>query len=310
MKNLRLLLTVLAVFPLGHCVHYGHAAKPHLDQTSRLPEGATKTKIYKTASGTDLPLYIYAPANHSPDAKSPAIVFFFGGGWKNGSPTQFQEHCKYLAGRGMVAITADYRVSSRHDVKVEDCIADAKSAMRWVRAHAAELGIDPDRIAAGGGSAGGHLAATVAIFDDFDAPSDDTTVSPKPNALVLFNPALAIAPNDRLSDEYNQGMSERLTDRAHGPIKNASPLTHADKKQPPCIMFFGTADKLLHGAEVYRDVSVQAGNQCHIVTYPDMPHGFFNHGKYENKYYDLTIAETDKFLTSLGYLQPTATTTE
>jgi acetyl esterase len=307
MKTFRLLLTICAFLPLGHCVHSSVAQDK---KTTQVPEGAAKKEIYKTVNGTELPLYIYTPESHSPDAKASAIVFFFGGGWKSGSPKQFQEHCKYLAGRGMVAITADYRVSSRHDVKVEDCIADAKSAMRWVRAHAAKLGIDADKIAAAGGSAGGHLAATVAIFDDFDDPSDDPTVSPKPHALVLFNPALAIAPDDRLSDKYNTDIAERLTDRSHGPIKNASPLTHADKKQPPCIMFFGTADGLLHGAEIYRDVSKEAGNQCKIVTYPDMPHGFFNHGKYENKYYDLTIAETDKFLTTLGYLQPTATTTE
>ncbi|MEM7144779.1 MAG: alpha/beta hydrolase [Verrucomicrobiota bacterium] len=301
MKNLRFILTLVAFLPLAHCLHFAQAQKKAATP-AEAPEGATEKKTYKTVDGTELPLYIYNPADHSPDSNSPAIVFFFGGGWKGGTPKQFQEQCKYLADRGMVAITAEYRVSSRHDVKVEDCIADAKSAIRWVRSHADELGIDPDKIAAGGGSAGGHLAAATSVIKKFDADSDDTSVSAKPNLLVLFNPALAIAPHERLSEAYNQAMSERINDRSHGPMKHASPLTNADKKQPPCIMFFGTADRLLHGAEVYRDVSVEAGNDCEIVLYPDQGHGFFNHGRNENKFYDLTVAETDKFLTKHGYL--------
>ena len=66
-----------------------------------------------------------------PSDKRPAIVFFFGGGWTGGSPGQFEQQCKYLASRGMVAITADYRVASRHNVKAMCCVADAKSAIRF-----------------------------------------------------------------------------------------------------------------------------------------------------------------------------------
>ncbi|MEM8954009.1 MAG: alpha/beta hydrolase [Verrucomicrobiota bacterium] len=301
MKKLPFILTIFALLPLAHCLHLTHAQKKPA-APARAPEGAEEKRVYKTVNGTELPLYIYTPSSHSPDSKAPAIVFFFGGGWKSGSPSQFQEQCKYLADRGMVAVTAEYRVSSRHDVKVEDCIADAKSAMRWVRAHADELGIDPDRIAAGGGSAGGHLAAATSVINKFDDDSDDTSVSAKPNLLVLFNPALAIASDERLSKEYNQRISERPNNRSHGPPKQVSPLTKAHKTQPPCIMFFGTADGLLHGAEIYRDTSLAAGNDCTIITYPDQGHGFFNYGRENNHYFDLTMGETDKFLTKHGYL--------
>ena len=191
----------------------------------------------------------------------------------------------------MVAITVEYRVSSRHKVKVEDCIEDAKSAMRWVRGNAAKLGIDPERIAASGGSAGGHLAACTSVIDDIDAKSDDKKVSAKPNAMVLFNPAMGMA-------NYRSEMSAR----AHGPIKKAMPLTYASKKQAPCIMFFGTADWLLDGAKLFRDQSSKAGNQCKIVTYEKQGHGFFNHSRSGGKYYKLTIAETEKFLTGLGWI--------
>ena len=90
----------------------------------------------------------------------------------------------------MVAIVADYRVSGRHRTSAFEAMADAKSALRWVRAHSAELGIESNRIVAAGGSAGGHIALSAAVFDAYDEPDEDKTISSKPNALVLFNPAV------------------------------------------------------------------------------------------------------------------------
>ena len=257
---------------------------------AKAPEGGER-RVYKTVGDVELPLYIYQPEGHKPSEKKPAIVFFFGGGWKAGSPSQFEQHCKHLANRGMVAITVEYRVSSRHPVKVEDCIEDAKSAMRWVRGHAEELGIDPERVAAGGGSAGGHLAACTEVMDDFNASTDDLKVSAKPNAIVLFNPFMGRPDGEPLE-----------TDRTRGPASKVIPLTYASKKQPPCIMFFGTADELLKGAEAFQQESQKAGNRCEIITYEGQGHGFFNYGKSDNKYYNLTVAETDKFLVGLGWI--------
>src|SRR6478672_10856667 len=113
-----------------------------------------EVETYKTVADAKLNLYVYYPSGHKPTDKRAAIVFFFGGGWQNGSPGQFEQHCKHLASRGMVAITADYRVASRPQVKAVECVKDAKSAIRYVRKEAARLGVDPNRIAAGGGSAG------------------------------------------------------------------------------------------------------------------------------------------------------------
>lgn len=273
-------------------------------QQSRNPRGAAPAKapeggervVYKNVDGVELPLYVYKPGDHTKDAATPAIVFFFGGGWRAGNPAQFEQHCKHFARRGMVAITVEYRVSSRHPVKVEDCIEDAKSAMRWVRSHADELGIDAKRIAAGGGSAGGHLAACTALIDDFDSTSDDNSVSAKPNAMVLFNPYMGDA------------KSKGENDRAHGAIEKSIPFTYASEKQPPCVMFFGTGDKLLQGAKEFQELSTQAGNRCKLVTYEGQGHGFFNYGKSKNKYYDLTVNEADRFLVGLGWLTRAAAT--
>jgi len=154
----------------------------------------TRTETYKTIGDVKLDMTIQLPDGWKPEDKRPAIVFFFGGGWSSGSPTQFENQARYLASRGLVAMAADYRVKSRQGVKAVSCVADAKSAIRWVRANAVRLGIDPHRVAAGGGSAGGHLAAAVAVLPGLDDPADDKSVSCVPDVLVLFNPALVLAP--------------------------------------------------------------------------------------------------------------------
>ena len=94
--------------------------------------------------------------------------------------------------------------------------------------------------------------------------------------------------------------------RTRGPFEKIFPLTYATKKQPPCVMFFGTADRLLAGAEAFREKSVDAGNDCEIMTWEGQGHGFFNHGKADGKYFNLTVAEADQFLIDLGWLQPKA----
>ncbi|MEL7496340.1 MAG: alpha/beta hydrolase [Planctomycetota bacterium] len=253
---------------------------------------------YKTVGDDKLPLYVFQPDKQRADeSRRPAVVFFFGGGWKNGSPKQFQPHCEYLAKRGIVGITVEYRVTSRYPVKVEDCVEDAKSAMRWVRSNAKKLGIDPERIAAGGGSAGGHLAACTSVVEKFDAKDEDVDVSSKPNAMILFNPALAVAPDQRLPAVFRERM-QAVDQRARTSMKNISPLNFASAKQPPMIMFFGTEDNHLIGAKLFHKDSEQAGNDCRLVTYEGQKHGFFNKDDYREK----TLQEMDEFLVELEWL--------
>ena len=259
-----------------------------------------RTEVYKTVGDVKLTLSIFEPAS-GPKSGRPAIVFFFGGGWTNGSPAQFEEQCRHLAARGMVAITADYRVASRHQVKPVTCVADAKSAIRWVRANAARLGIDPRRIAAGGGSAGGHLAAATATLPGLDEPGDDTRVSAVPDAAVLFNPALVLAPMEGLPLE---GFGTRVPEERLGTKpENLSPAHHVKRGAPPMIVFHGKADTTVPyvTAEAFARVMKAAGSRCDLVGYEGQPHGFFNHGRKDGKYAE-TLAAMDAFLVSLGWL--------
>lgn len=247
--------------------------------------------VYKQVGDTKLRLYVFSPEDLEKDDSRPAIVFYHGGGWRGGNPRQFAPHCKYLASRGMVAITVEYRLRSTHSVTPKDCVEDAKSAMRWVRSHAEKLCIDPDRIVAGGGSAGGHLAACLSTIDGFNARSDDLSVSCRPQALVLFNPVVRMLP--------------RWHDMLEVEPAEISPADHLKKGLPPTIIFHGTKDTTVPFESIreFCEKMKEHGNLCKVVAFEGMDHAFFNWGKHENKPYVRTIYETDRFLESLDYVQ-------
>jgi acetyl esterase len=152
----------------------------------------TRTYIYKITPESELEVNIFLPKGWAPGQKHPAILMFFGGGFTTGTPLQFRTKGEYLASRGMVALTPDYRVKSRHGTSPRESIEDAKIAIRWARLNANALDIDPDRIVASGGSAGGTCAALTALSASYEPVDEDASISSKPNALVLYNPALMV----------------------------------------------------------------------------------------------------------------------
>ncbi len=267
-------------------------------------EGA-EVETYKEVGDVKLQLYIFRPKPAQDSDKAamprPAIVFFFGGGWRSGSPAQFQEHCRYLAERGMIAIAADYRVESRHQVKAVQCVADAKSAIRYVRREASRLGIDPQRIVAAGGSAGGHLAACTGIIDGHDEPAEDSAISSRPNALVLFNPAVVLAP---VPGEPATERAASLATRMGTEPQHLSPYHHVAAQAPPTLILHGKEDTTVpyRTVELFAAAMDKAGNSCKLVGYEGQAHGFFNFGRGNNEYFERTRSEMDEFLTKLRYL--------
>ncbi len=254
-----------------------------------------KTEVYKKVKGVELKMHIYFPKDWKASDQRPAIVFFFGGGWYNGSPRQFYPHCFYLASRGMVAMSAEYRVYSRNKAKVVECVADAKSAIRWVRKNARRLGIDPQKIASGGGSAGGHLAACVGTLKQFDEPNEDLSISSKPQLMVLFNPVL----------DLTQKWKTRLQKRLGADPAALSPLCHVTKGTPPCILFHGTADTTVpfSQAERFAEKMKELGNECELHAYKGRKHGFFNFGRNGGQDFLDTVEKADRFLEKHGFLQ-------
>jgi len=251
----------------------------------------SESRTYKKAGERELKLLIEKPADWKATDKRPAIVFFFGGGWVGGSPEQFKAQSEYFATRGMVGVRVEYRVIPKGDNGPPVvCCNDAKSAMRWVRSHAAELGIDPERIAASGGSAGGHLAAFTSMVEGVEDPADDIKISPRGNALVLFNPVFDNGPE-------NGWGHARVGNR----YKEFSPAHNIKSDTPPAIVFLGGNDNLIPVSVLDRFKSnmSKANARCETHVYAEQPHGFFNKDPYKTA----TLIEADKFLASLGWLK-------
>lgn len=273
---------------------------------ARLPQmPGAKSEVYRKVGDVELKIYIFSPDGHAQGDKKPASVFFFGGGWRSGSPTQFQAHCTYLASRGMVAMAADYRVLSRQGVKAVECVKDAKAAVRWIRANAKRLGVDPERIVAGGGSAGGHLAACVGVVPGFET-GDHLGQSSVPNALALFNPAVVLASwNDGVIDPEKLA---KLEERMGVAPQKLSPIHHVQEGAPPAVIFHGKADTTVPYAtvEAFTAEMKKKGNECTLHGYEGQPHGFFNYRKNKTNF-TKTVRALDEFLVELGYLKGGAT---
>lgn len=244
---------------------------------------------YKKIDTISLELHLFRPENFDKSKTYNCIVFFHGGGWNNGSYKAFKRQSAYLASRGMIAISADYRIKNKHSTTPFDAVEDAKSAIRYVRKHAKDLNINPDKIAAGGGSAGGHLAAVCGNIEGLEGSNEDLSISSKPNALVLYNPVY---------DNSKRGFGFR---RMNGRHLEISPLHNISKGAPPTVVFFGTKDKTtpVISSKEYKQKMEDVGSRCDLFLYEGAEHSFFNKGTY----FIETLKETDKFLKSLGYIE-------
>lgn len=248
---------------------------------------------YKVVGQDTLELHLFQPPDDTatPASRS-AIVFFFGGGWVRGTPAQFYPHAAYFASRGMVAISAEYRVRDRHNTTPFESVADAKSAIRWVRQHADSLGVDPDKIVAAGGSAGGHIAATTGVINGHEDGADDLNTSSVPAAMILFNPVL---------DLTGERWRDRFPDQSPRPI---SPIHNVESEHPPTLIFHGTADTTvpIEQAQRFCAAMTNTGNVCRLMRFDGMDHAFFNYGRHGNKPYRATVFAADTFLNELGIL--------
>lgn len=283
-----------ATFLLGLATLFASAnalaqASPAKDRTN-FPQPTVK-QVYKEAGGQKLELWIWQPPGWKAPDKRSAIVFYHGGGWRGGNPSAFSRQSEKLAARGMVAISVQYRLTSQPGVTLADCIRDARSAFRWVRAHADELGIDPERIAAGGGSAGGHLAACLSTISDINDAKDDLTISTRPAALVLFNPAVNL----------DIALTRRgLSSEQAAELLKLSPYQHLKAGAPPAIIFHGSADTTVPIATVesYAARVRELGGEASVSVFEGKAHAFFNR---EPEVWE-TLKQAESFLEKEGLL--------
>lgn len=246
--------------------------------------------VYKKIAERELQLHVFEPEGFKPGDKRACYLIIHGGGWTGGAPPRMYPFAAHYAKLGLVGISMSYRLhSAKTGVSVFDCVKDTRSAVRYIRAHAAELGIDPQKIIISGGSAGGHLAVSTALFDKVNEEGDDLTVSASPNALVLLFPVI-----DTSKEGYGQAkIGERW--------QELSPAHNVRAGLPPTLTFHGTGDTVtpFAGAKAFHEAMLKAGNRSELDVNDGGAHGYLMRDK---ALFDDTMKKTDTFLKSLGLL--------
>ena len=277
-----LFLLILSLFSVAHA--------------QRVTGPAGKVYTYKKTDDGKRDLEVYSPKGHSTAKKPvPCIIFFHGGGWGRGSRDVFKYQCAYFASRGIVAATVTYRLATKKaKATMKDkgsqsqsqsqshkrlCIPDAKSAIRWVKQHAEELGVDPDRLIVSGGSAGGHIGLIATSNPGLNHPDDPKGFDTSVAAMVLFNPALSAA--DAKDSEIDF-------------------IQHLKPGMPPAIAFFGSKDNWLKGWNpTYAKWKSLEKSVIEVQIAKGQGHAFFN----SQPWADLTLVAADEFLQKQGLLK-------
>jgi len=251
---------------------------------------AGKSYVYNLSAGKPREMEIFFPPDHDPaKSRAPGLILFHGGNWVGGSLAQFRIACAYFASRGMVCATANYRMLTKAEAKKRMpgesmkrvCVTDAKSAIRWFKQHASELGFDPERLVVGGGSAGAHISAIAtlnpALTDPTD-PTDPQSVEISPLGYLWFNPAFS--PDDANDPEIDV-------------------QRHLESGMPPTLVFFGDKDPWKKGWDAVHAKMRSLGiNAVELHIEPGQDHGFFNKDPFQTT----TLIAADRFFTRLDLL--------
>lgn len=261
-----------------------------LDAVSKKIEPDEK-RIYKKVDDRELEMHLFYPKGHADNDKRPMFLFIHGGGWAGGEPLRFYSFAGRFADLGMVTASTQYRLWDRSGEgnTVFDCVKDGRSAIRYLLENADTLGIDPDKIVVSGGSAGGHVAVSTALFDEVNEPDDDLEVSCRPDLMVLLNPVI-----DTSDDGFGK---DRIGER----WKELSPVHHVKAGLPPTLIFHATGDQIVPyvGAKRFHELSLKSGNESELVNYEGGWHGYFI---FDMKLYEGVISRIETFLKSQDFL--------
>ena len=259
-----------------------------------------REEVYKTVGDVRLTAHLWSPPPEKRRALPlPVVAFFFSSGWDHGQLSQFAPHSVYFASRGMMTVVFDYRVQSKHGTGPLEAIEDATDGLRWLRANAAELGINPNQIVAVGGSGGAHaMAASVLLAKPLRRHETLPDDHPFPNAMVMFNPVLDT------SIKYGFGF-DRFPDKASA--KQHHLVRAVRKLLPPTLIMHGTADRVVpvSGSKDYARKATRKKNLCRLIEFEGAGHGFFNFNVSFERY-EATLLAMDEFFVSLGLIEPDA----
>jgi acetyl esterase/lipase len=314
----------LIIHLLTFCGLAGFSVAQPLARFMPPARSAPETLVFKRIGEQELKLHVFRPAGVPGEAR-PAMVCIHGGAWRGGGADVFFPHAAYFAARGLVGISIDYRLlqPESEGITMADCLTDCKSAIRYIRAHAALLGVDPARIAVMGDSAGGHLAGALGTIPGFDDPADKIEVSAVPNAMILCNPIVDVTQGSWISFIIRgSALARKPTPADLVPTveqvdlgRRLSPLLHVRLGQPPALLMHGLKDGVVtpDQARQFAAAAEKAGNRCDLVLLPEASHAFVLTGyRASETEVVAVIRRVDEFLGSLGWLSgpPTLTVSD
>lgn len=223
----------------------------------------------------------------------PAVMVVHGGGWLNGSKEKFHGLAISLAERGFAAVAVGYRLGG--EAKFPAAIIDCNLATAFIRKNASKYGIDPNRIGAVGGSAGGHLVGLMATASGVDA--FETNDSKLQAAVVMAGPMelatgpVAIKSRENPAESNSNKWLGKTVDEAPDLYKLASPITHVSKNSPPILFMSGEHDVPERNVAT-RDLLRKAGVDSQIAVYRFGRHGCWN----QHPWFNVMVDDIDAFL--------------
>ena len=250
------------------------------------------THTYQVEDGHEMTAYCFNPENHDSEVLKPAILFFHGGLWDVSMPTQFSPHCLHFASRGMVAVSIEYRVSSKQQTSPIDSFEDAQMAVLWLKNNHANLGIDPNRIVVAGAASGAHMALSLIMFPEVMKLGDYNS---RPQAAIALS---------ALVNTTHKGMEyERFRDKKEA--AKYSPSKHVRKGLPPTLFLHGKSDTIVPYEHVVKFTKAmkRKKNQCELIDFEAANHSFFNFNV-SAKHFEITLNSMDAFVAGLGYIEP------
>lgn len=242
-----------------------------------------QTAVYGEAGGEKQRVDIYGA---NPAKQQPALIWIHGGGWMGGGRTDIVPGVVSLTALGYVLFSIDYRLAAPGQNKYPAQLDDCQRAVRWIRAHAGEYGVDPAHIGALGESAGGHLAALLGTMDTRD--NSDATLaaySSRVQCVVdLYGPAdLAPAgaergPENEVALQIMENFIGASPETGLDKYRAASPVAHVDKHSAPFLIFHGAGDPLVPATQSQAlDAALEkAGVETKLIIFPGEGHGFTN----------------------------------